>query len=66
MDYVIQKVENKPMQEMHAQLSDTTEVVKVIETVFKNQLQIITMDHKEDIFSIVTWDFANNKEENIF
>ena len=36
MDYVIQKVESKPMQEMHAQLSDTTEVVKVIETVHKN------------------------------
>ena len=24
------------------------------------------MDHQEEIFSIITWDFANNKENNIF
>lgn len=24
------------------------------------------MDHQEEIFSIISWDFANNKETNIF
>lgn len=46
MDFIIQKVNGKSMQEMHAHLSDTTEVIKVIEVLNKNWLQIITKDHE--------------------
>jgi hypothetical protein len=63
MDFVL---EGKRMKEMHSHLSDSIEIIKVVETAHTNWLQIICKDHAEDIFSIITWDFNNNLEQNIF
>ena len=53
------------LQEIKLQFSKNVEIVKMIETVRKNWLQIYTLDHELQIISIITWDFEQNTEQSI-
>lgn len=53
------------LQEIKLQFSKDVEIVKMIETVRKNWLQIYTLDHELQIISIITWDFEQNTEQSI-
>lgn len=65
MDLVLQKSEGQYLRDMAAHLSNDTEVVKIIETLNNNWLQVMMWDHLNDIFTVVTWDFNNNMEQCI-
>lgn len=65
MDLIIEKVDGQILQDMHAKFDSHVEVIKVIETVNQNWLQIVSKDHKNEIYSIVTWDFNNNMEQSM-
>lgn len=61
-DMVFAKSDGQYIRDMAAFLSDDTEVIKVIETVNKNWLQLMMMDHVQEILTVVTWDFDMNME----
>jgi len=50
---------------MNVEFSKSIEVVKIVETMRKNVLQIEAFDHEEKILSIITWDFDQNIEINL-
>lgn len=52
------------MFELHAHFSKYVEILNVIETLVKNQLQIIAFDHEEGIYFVLTWDFERNMESS--
>ena len=64
-DLVFVKSDGKTIKDMAVFLSDDTEVINVIETVNKNWLQLMMMDHALEILTVVTWDFDNNMEQCI-
>ena len=64
MEIVLEKIKEKQiLQDIKITLSPKVEIVKIIETVNKNWLQIVTKDHDQDILSIITWDFDNDMEQ---
>lgn len=66
MDLVFdKKTEGKYFRDMNAFFCDKHEVLKVIETVNKNWLQIKLKDQVDGLITIVTWDFDNNMEQSI-
>ena len=64
-DLAFVKSDGKYIKDMAAFFNNDTEVVKVIETVNKNWLQLMLMDHALEIITVVTWDFDNNMEQCI-
>ena len=64
-DLVFNKVDGKQIRDMNAYFGDSIEVIKIIETINKNWLQIKVVDHDAGITSVVTWDFDNNMEQSI-
>ena len=50
---------------MNAYFGEKIEVLKIIETINKNWLQIKVKDHDEGIITVVTWDFDNNMEQSL-
>lgn len=63
LDLILEKVDDNLMTDMDAFFDKSVEVIKVIETINKNWLQIVSKDHENDIYSILTWDFDNNMEQ---
>jgi hypothetical protein len=63
LDLVLEKIGGNLMTDMHAHFDKSVEVIKVIETIKHNWLQLITKDHENGIFTILTWDFDNNMEQ---
>lgn len=64
-DLIFSKVDGKQIRDMNAYFGDSIEVIKIIETINKNWLQIKVEDHEEGITTVVTWDFDNNMEQSI-
>jgi hypothetical protein len=63
MDLVLdKKTDGKYLKNMNAYFSDNNEVMKVIETLNKNWLQIKLRDQIDGIITVMTWDFDNNME----
>jgi hypothetical protein len=63
LDLILEKVDDNLMTDIGCYFDKNVEVIKVIETINKNWLQIVSKDHENDIFSILTWDFDNNMEQ---
>jgi hypothetical protein len=49
---------------MNVYFSESIEVIKLVETDIKNAVQVVTIDHNEGIFTILTWNFNENIEKN--
>jgi hypothetical protein len=64
-DMVFAKSDGQYIRNMAVHLNDDTEVIKVISTINKNWLQLMMMDHAQEILTVVTWDFDNNMEQCI-
>lgn len=65
-DLVFAKVDKVgAVKDLNAFFGENIEVIKIIETIKKNWLQIKVVDHAEGIISVVTWDFDNNMEQSI-
>lgn len=47
---------------MNLKFAEGVEIVKIIETVRTNWLQIYTIDHDLSVISILIWDFDLNTE----
>ena len=47
---------------MSVTFGDTVEVIKVIDTYKTNCLQLVSVDHSNGIYSILSWDFDQNIE----
>ena len=51
---------------MNLTFSNDTEIIKLVETANKNCLQILAKNHQKNIIFIVTWDFEQNIEKNMY
>lgn len=42
------------------------EIIKLIETAEKNVVEIVIINHNEEVTSVLTWDFNENIERRMF
>ena len=69
MDLTLQPFKNKKkslFEDMDLDFAETVEVIKVCETTTKNVLQVVTVDHSDGTFTILTWNFDDNVQMNIY
>ena len=54
------KIDNFEKVDIH--FSDSTEIVRILDTAYPNIYQIIAKDNELNVFIVLTWDFKRNLE----